>query len=64
MNWLHFRERGKRWSISPAFVSLDQSVFGVFFDTPNTDLTTPRSIQTKAIITSKLKLKIKEGGRA
>jgi len=63
MNWLHFRERCKHWSKSPVLFSLDQSVFRFFFDTPNTNLSTPRAIQTKAIISSKQKLKIKEGGR-
>jgi hypothetical protein len=63
MNGLHFRKSCKHWSKSPAFVSLDQSVFRVFLDTPTYDLTTPQAIQTKAIITSKLQLKTKKGGR-
>ena len=62
MNWLHLRERCKHWSKSPAFVCLDQSAFRDFLETPNYLLTTPRAIQTKAIIT--FKLKIKKGGRA
>ena len=62
MNWLHFRGPFKHWSKSPAFVFLDQRIFRRFLKIPNYILTTPQAIQTKAIITSKLK--IKEGGPA
>jgi len=61
MTGLHFRKHCKHWGKSPVFVPTDQSVF---FDIPNYNLTKPQAIQTKAIITSKLKSKIKEGGRA
>jgi len=61
MNELHLRKNCKHWGKSPVFVPFDQSVF---LDIPNYNLTKPRAIQTKAIITSKLKSKIKEGGRA
>ena len=64
MNWLHFRERCKHWSKSPVFFSLDQRFIGDFFDTTNSELTTPQAIQINAIITSKIKSKIKEGGSA
>ena len=64
MTGLHLRKNCKHWSISPLFVSLDHRIFRDFFDTINTDLTIPRAIQTKAIITFKLKSKIKEGGHA
>ena len=64
MNWLHFRERCKHWSKSPVFFSLDQRIFGYFFNPPNSKLTTHQAIQTNAIIASKFKSKIKEGGRA
>jgi hypothetical protein len=58
MNWLYFREPFKHWIRSPAYV-FDQRAF---IETPDYVLTSPRAIQTKAIITSKLK--IKKGGSA
>jgi hypothetical protein len=61
MTGLHFRKNCKHWSKSPVFVSFDQNVIS---DTPNTAFTRPQTIQTKAVITSKLKSNIKEGGRA
>lgn len=61
MTGLHFRKNREHWSKSPEFVPFDQSVF---LNTPKYDLTKLPAIQTKAIITSKSKSKIKEGGRA
>ena len=52
MNGSHLGKVWKHWRKSPPSVSLDQSPYRDFLDTPTFDPASPKAIQKQAIITS------------
>lgn len=64
MNSFNFHKRWKYFGEPPAAVALAQSIYRVFRDTSEYDLTSPKAKQTKTMITSALKTEEMKGGRA
>jgi hypothetical protein len=64
MNSFNFHKKWKYFGEPPAAVFLAQRIYRVFRDTSQHDLTSPKTKQTKTMLTSALKTEEMKGGRA
>ena len=63
MNGLQLHKDWKHWRKSPAHISLRKCLDRNFLHSPTIDPASPEANQNQAIITPRLKSKIKKGGR-